>query len=84
MMDRGYVIDGPTRLGGPRALWRRRGLLWSLITELSAWQLQLFFLGCVVIAGIYGGITSSRRIIWVQALPAMIALILVFLAQSPY
>ena len=45
------------------------GLLWSLVTELSAWQLQLFFLGCVVLAGVVGGITASRTIFWVQALP---------------
>ena len=60
------------------------GLLWSLVTDLSAWQLQLFFLACVIIAGVFGGITTSRIILWVQALPGMIALILVFLAQSLY
>ena len=60
------------------------GLIWSLLTAQFAYNLQVFFLGCVVIAGIFGGITTSRLIIWVQALPGMIALVLVFLAQSTY
>ena len=58
------------------------GLFWSLVTDLTAWQLQVFFLACVIIAGVFGGITASRTIFWFQALPGMIALILVFLAQS--
>ena len=58
------------------------GLIWSLMTPQFAWNLQLFFLSCVVIAGVFGGITTSRSIIWVQASPGIIALILVFLAQS--
>jgi putative membrane protein len=37
----------------------------------------MFFLGCVLIAGVYGAITASRKILWVQAVPALIALILV-------
>jgi len=60
------------------------GLIWGLLAEQFAYNLQVFFLGCVVIAGVFGGITSSLLIIWVQALPAMIALILVFLAQSTH
>lgn len=58
------------------------GLIWSLLTEQFALNLQLFFLACVILAGIFGGATTSRLIIWVQALPGIIALILVFLAQS--
>ena len=58
------------------------GLLWSLLTEQFSLNLQLFFLGCVIIAGIFGAITTNRLILWIQALPAMIALVLVFLAQS--
>jgi len=60
------------------------GLIWSLMTPQFAWDLQLFFLSCVIIAGIFGGITGSRSILWVQASPGIIALILVFLAQSTY
>jgi putative membrane protein len=42
---------------------------------------QLFFLGCVVVAGLYGAATASRRILYIQALPATIALPLVLLAR---
>jgi len=58
------------------------GLIWSLLAEQLVINLQVFFLSCVILAGVFGGVTSSRLIIWVQALPGMIALILVFLAQS--
>jgi len=60
------------------------GLIWSLLAEQIAYNLQLFFLGCVIIAGVFAGITTSRMIIWVQALPGTIALILVFLAEPSY
>jgi putative membrane protein len=36
-----------------------------------------FFLGCVLIAGIYGGLTASKKIIYIQAVPALIALVAV-------
>lgn len=60
------------------------GLIWSLLAEEFTYNLQVFFLGCIAIAGIYGGITASRLILWLQALPAIIALFLAFLAQSTY
>jgi putative membrane protein len=51
------------------------GLVWSLIgSDLIALPVRMFFLACVVVAGIYGGMTASRRILFVQALPAAIAL----------
>lgn len=51
------------------------GLAWSLIGSAAiALPMRTFFLGCVVVAGIYGGMTASRRILFVQALPAAIAL----------
>lgn len=54
------------------------GLIWSLIaSEPFAIQLANFFLGCVLIAGIYGAITASRKILYIQALPALLALILI-------
>ena len=42
--------------------------------QLIALPMRTFFLGCVVVAGIYGGLTASRKILFVQALPAAIAL----------
>lgn len=52
------------------------GLFWSLfITDLEwAIRIALFFLGCVFVAGIYGGATVSKKIVVVQALPAAIAM----------
>ena len=54
------------------------GLIWGLIhpTPGFAFQIKVFFLLCVIAAGIYGAVTVSRRILLVQALPAAIALIL--------
>ena len=58
------------------------GLLWSLLHPLAetALQLQVFFLSCVVVAGVYGAISVSKKILWVQAMPAAVALVLNFLA----
>lgn len=53
------------------------GLLWGLC---QGQAVTLFFLGCVLIAGIFGGLTASRKILWIQALPALIGLILVALS----
>ena len=58
------------------------GLIWSLIIDNAEWSqnVGLFFLSCVAIAGIYGGLTASRKILYVQAVPALvtIALYLIF------
>ena len=54
------------------------GLFWALIApETYAVALANFFLGCVLVAGIYGGLTASKKIIYIQAVPALIALIAV-------
>ena len=51
------------------------GLVWSLIgSDAIALPIRMFFLGCVVVAGIYGGMTATRKILFVQALPAAVAL----------
>ena len=60
------------------------GLLWSVIAGLTTplgFAVATFFLVCVVVAGVFGGITVNRKILWVQALPGAIALILVWLAR---
>ena len=59
------------------------GLFWALLQlDLAfAFQLKLFFLGCVLVAALYGGATASRRILFIQGLPALVALIFVFLAS---
>jgi putative membrane protein len=55
------------------------GLLWGLST--GQFAVKLFFLICVVIAGIYGGLTARRTILYVQALPGLLALILLYLSR---
>ena len=57
------------------------GLIWSLLhpDPMIARQLQLFFLGCVLIAALYGGVTVKRSILLVQGLPAALALAAVLL-----
>ena len=58
------------------------GLLWGLIHPnlALAFQIKVFFLICVIVAGAYGAATVSRRILYVQAAPAALALILLWLA----
>jgi putative membrane protein len=53
------------------------GLLWSMLQGAEGFYTAVFFLTCIIIAGIYGAITASRKILFVQALPAVIALVLV-------
>jgi putative membrane protein len=48
--------------------------VWSLVGGVVAIPIRTFFLGCVVVAGIYGGFTATRKILIVQAIPAAIAL----------
>ncbi|MET8328982.1 DUF1304 domain-containing protein [Streptomyces sp. NPDC005181] len=57
------------------------GLVWSLIAgDPVAYQAQIFFLGCLIVAGVYGAATVNRKILFVQAVPAAAALVLVLLA----
>ena len=58
------------------------GLVWGIVSaEPLALSLRVFFLTCVVIAGLYGGATAAKKIFYVQALPAAIALVVVWLAR---
>src|SRR5262245_47676442 len=58
------------------------GLIWGLLHDNPgfAFQIKVFFLLCVIVAGVYGAVSVSRKILYVQALPATIALILLCLA----
>ncbi|MCF8581572.1 DUF1304 domain-containing protein [Enterobacter ludwigii] len=51
------------------------GLLWSLWLGEKGIHVTVFFLVCVVVAGIFGAVTASRKILYVQALPAVAALL---------
>ena len=55
------------------------GLLWALGADRR--ELKIFFLGCVVVAGAFGGMTAKTSILFTQALPAALALGLVVLAS---
>ncbi|NVK75039.1 DUF1304 domain-containing protein [Marinomonas sp. CT5] len=57
------------------------GLLWGIWLGVAGIQVTVFFLLCVVIAGVYGAITSSRKILFVQGLPGLIALLAVLFAS---
>jgi putative membrane protein len=48
------------------------GLIYGLVQ--SSRSMTLFFLGCVVVAGVFGAATASRKILWIQAMPAAIAI----------
>jgi putative membrane protein len=52
------------------------GLIWGLSLGVAGFDIKTFFLACVLVAGIFGGLTASRKILWIQALPALIALLL--------
>jgi putative membrane protein len=55
------------------------GLFWSFAT--GAFDTRVFFLSCIVIAGIYGALTASRKILFVQAIPGAAALAVTILAR---
>lgn len=59
------------------------GLIWALVFLKDRVQFQVlcFFLGCVIVAGIFGGATAKPAIFFIQAVPALIALVLVILAN---
>ncbi|MBK8432510.1 MAG: DUF1304 domain-containing protein [Chloroflexi bacterium] len=56
------------------------GLIWGLLLGTAGQHIQIFFLACVIIAGLYGGWTVSKKIMMVQAVPAALALLFVLLA----
>lgn len=57
------------------------GLIWSLFLGANGYEVKIFFLLCVIVAGFFGAFTVSRRILWIQALPGLIALIFVLLSR---
>lgn len=58
------------------------GLVWGLLLGSGGFQVKVFFLVCVIVAGLFGAATASRKILWVQALPGAVALVLVLLARG--
>jgi putative membrane protein len=56
------------------------GLVWTFFISDPAWKtnVSVFFLSCIIIAGVFGAVTASRKILFIQALPAGLALIVVW------
>lgn len=57
------------------------GLIWTFFITNEFWRINisLFFLGCVAVAGIYGAMTADKKIFFVQALPALITILLILI-----
>lgn len=55
------------------------GLFWGVLSGNT--PVKVFFLACVLIAGLFGGLTAKRSILYIQALPALLALVLLYLAR---
>lgn len=58
------------------------GLIWGIALGAAGFHIKIFFLGCVIVAGIFGGFTAKKSILWIQALPGIIAIVLVLLANN--
>lgn len=58
------------------------GLLWGLFhpSMLMGLQIKIFFLSCVLVAGVYGGYSVGKKILFIQALPAAVALLLLLIS----
>ncbi|WP_434629205.1 DUF1304 domain-containing protein [Chromobacterium sp. CV08] len=55
------------------------GLAWGLWLGAAGLPVKLFFLGCVLVAGVFGAVTVNRRILFVQGLPAALGIVLLWL-----
>jgi putative membrane protein len=53
------------------------GLAWGMWAGADGYPIKVFFLGCVIVAGVFGAVTANRKILWVQGVPGAMALILV-------
>jgi len=81
------ALFGPTKgLAANQGLYNgflAAGLIWSFTIKDPQWacNVRLFFLACVVVAGIFGALTASKKIFFLQALPALIAILFVVLSR---
>ena len=56
------------------------GLVWGLVRGAGGFEIKLFFLGCVIVAGVFGALTANRKILFFQALPGAVGFALVLLS----
>jgi putative membrane protein len=76
------IADASATLAANQGLYNgflAAGLVWGLWSGMAS--VKIFFLACIILAGAFGGLTAKRSIIYIQALPALIGLILVVLAR---
>lgn len=57
------------------------GLVWGLVAREAAFAIKVFFLVCVIVAGVFGAVTAKFTILFVQALPAALALLVLWLSR---
>src|SRR5689334_16503265 len=57
------------------------GLIWGLMARINATAVKVFFLACVIVAGVFGAATAKPTILFVQALPAALALLAVLASR---
>ena len=57
------------------------GLFWGLWLGAEGFGVKVFFLACILVAGLYGAATSSRKILFIQAVPAALGLLALFLSR---
>jgi putative membrane protein len=79
-----HLFEPTKTLAGNQGLYNgflSAGLIWSFFIgdQLWAFNVATFFLACIAVAGIYGGLTAGKRIFFVQALPAIVTLILMII-----
>jgi putative membrane protein len=58
------------------------GLIWGLLLGSAGFGIKVFFLSCVLIAGVFGAVTAKRSILWIQGMPAAVSILILWLARS--
>jgi putative membrane protein len=53
------------------------GLFWGLLSKQNGHDIKIFFLSCIIVAGVYGAMTANKKILFIQALPALVTILLV-------
>lgn len=57
------------------------GLIWSLFSKQQAYSLKIFFLSCIIVAAIFGALTTKLSILYIQGAPALLAFLLVLFTR---
>lgn len=76
------VADASATLAANQGLYNgflAAGLIWGLLSDML--PVKVFFLICVLVAGVFGGITAKRTILYIQGIPALIGLVLIIFVK---